>query len=201
MTDAPTLAQKFTQPPGQIEIPLSKSKLVKLIVVSLVFIIIGIWLITKPPTIGNPILGNSTLIFIVGASSILMFGTMLIFLIKKIFDKKPGLIISDNGMLDNMSLFSAGYIPWSDVIEIKEILIKKQKMMNVVVKDPQDYIKKQKNGLTKKFLQMNYDASGMVIGISDVSLQCSYSELKDLLNERFANSVKNKTTTVNVNSL
>jgi len=199
MTDTPTLVQKLTLPSGQIEIPLSQSKLVKLIAVSLIFVICGLWLVAKPPAVSNPIFGNPKLIFIVGISSVLLFGLMLILLIKKLFDKKPGLTISDNGIRDNIGIFSAGFIPWGDIVEIQEMLVQKRKMINVVVQNPQDYINKQKNPLTKKFLQMNYNASGMVIGISDISLLCDYSELKALLNKKLAEFIRDNPLSDNEN--
>ena len=176
-----------------LEIPLSKSKLTLMFLGSVVFVGLGIWFVTNPPKINNPIFGNPTTIFIVGLASILFFGLVGFSIFKKLWDKTPGLIISDQGVFDNASGVSAGLVPWTDIVEIRETKVVNQTFINLVVKNPQVYIDRQKSAFKRKLMQMNYNTYGTVIGISSNGLKCDYRELKATL-DRKLEEYKNKTT-------
>jgi hypothetical protein len=171
---------------NKIEIQLSKSKLTLMALGSLIFVGLGCWFVTNPPKINNPIFGNPTTIFIAGLASILFFGIAGFFLLKKLGDKSPGLIISAEGVFDNTSAASAGLIPWTDVLEIREKKISNQTFINLIVKNPQDYIDKHKSPFKRKLLQINYNSYGTVIGISANGLKCDYKELKATLDKAFS---------------
>jgi hypothetical protein len=176
----------------KIEIHLSKSKLTLLFLGSAVFVGLGIWFVVNPPEISNPVLGNPTTIFIIGLASILFFGLAGFFTLKKMENKSPGLVISDEGVFDNTTAVNAGLIPWTDVLEIKETKVANQTFINLVVKNPQEYIDKQKSAFKRKLMQMNYDTYGTVIGISVNGLNCDYRELKATLDKAFAEFKKQK---------
>ena len=176
-----------------LEIPLSKSKLTLMFLGSVVFVGLGIWFVTNHPKINNPIFGNPTTIFIVGLASILFFGLVGFSIFKKLWDKTPGLIISDQGVFDNASGVSAGLVPWTDIVEIRETKVVNQTFINLVVKNPQVYIDRQKSAFKRKLMQMNYNTYGTVIGISSNGLKCDYRELKATL-DRKLEEYKNKTT-------
>src|SRR5690554_5511875 len=103
----------------QIEIPLSKQKMILTLLGSIVFVGLGIWFLINPPKIRNPIFGNPTVIFIVGLVAILFFGLVAITVFRKLWDKKAGLIINQQGIIDNSSGVSAGLVLWTDIEEIK----------------------------------------------------------------------------------
>jgi hypothetical protein len=171
---------------NKIEIQLSKSKLALLFSGSAVFVALGIWFVIDPPKINNPIFGNPTTIFIVGLASVVFFGFAGFFIFKKLGDKSPGLVISDEGVFDNTSAVSAGLVPWGDVLEIRETKIANQTFINLVVKNPQEYIDKQKSAFKRKLMHINYDTYGTVIGISANGLKCDYRELKAILDRTFS---------------
>jgi hypothetical protein len=171
---------------GQIEIALSKNKLVLMLLGCIAFVAIGIWFVVKQPVSDLPVLGNPVVVLIVGIASIGLFGLIGVLLIKKLGDNTPGLIISNKGITDNTSAMSAGFIPWGDIIEMKEITVVNQTFINVVVKNPQDYIDRQKSAFKRKSLQMNYKSSGCVIGLTSNGLKCNYKELKELLDNKFS---------------
>ena len=170
----------------KIEIQLSKSKVILLLLGALAFVAIGVWFVTAPPEMENPILGGPTKIFIVGVISILFFGFAAFFAIKKLLDKTPGLVISEEGVFDNSSAVSAGLVPWTDLLEIRETKVVNQVFINLVVKNPQAYIDKQKNSIKRKLLQVNYNTYGTVIGISPNTLKCDHKELKEMLTKAFS---------------
>jgi len=75
----------------KIEIPLSKNKIYRHIVGSLIFIIAGIWIFSNPDyfqDINIEFLRNPIVIKCIGATSVLFFGLTGIIGIKKLFAKK-----------------------------------------------------------------------------------------------------------------
>lgn len=107
-------------------------------------------------------------------------------MLKKLADHKPGLIISNEGITDNSSGVSAGFIPWTDVVAIDETQVYNQKFINVIVKNPQDYIDRESNAFKRKMMQVNHKSYRTLIGISANALQYDYAELKSLLEARLA---------------
>jgi len=170
----------------RIEIQLSKTKLTLLFLGSIMFVATGAWYVINPPKVNISIFSNPTLVFIVGLASILFFGLVGFFIFKKLFDNAPGLIISTEGVFDNSSGVSVGFVPWTDIVEIKETKISNQKFINIVVKNPQEYIDKQKSAFKRKSLKVNYNSYGTVIGISANGLKIKYNDLKALFDKQFA---------------
>jgi len=170
----------------RIEIKLSKSKLTLLFLGSIIFVGLGVWYVISPPKVNISIFSNPTVVFIVGLACILFFGLMGFFIFKKLIDNSPGLIISDDGVFDNSSGVSVGFVPWTDILEIKETKVLNQTFINLVVKNPQDYIDRQKSAFKRKYIQVNYKSYGTVIGISANGLKIKFKELKALLIEKFA---------------
>ena len=170
----------------QIEIQLSKSKLTLLFLGSIMFVGLGGWFVISPPEVNILIFSNPTVVFIVGLASILFFGLVGIYLFKKLFDKSPGLIISAEGVFDNSTGVSVGFVPWTDIVEIKETKVFNQSFINLVVKNPQEYIDSPRIAFKRRLMQINYKSYGTVIGISTNGLKIKYKELKALLDERFA---------------
>jgi len=170
----------------RIEIQLSKSKLTLLFLGSIMFVGLGVWYVISPPKVYISIFSNPIEVFIVGLASIFFFGLVGFLIFKKFFDKSPGLIISNEGVFDNSSGVSAGFVPWTDIVEIKETKVFNQTFINLVVRNPQDYIDRQNSAFKRKLTKINYNSYGTVIGFSANGLKIKYKELKDLLDERFA---------------
>ncbi len=169
----------------QIEIQLSKSKLTLRTIGSIAFVVIGTWFVLNPSRFLSFICRSTTIIFISGLASILFFGFVGFYLFKKLFDKKPGLIISNKGIVDNSGGLSAGFIPWSDIKEIKETIIANQKFISVIVKNPNHYIDRQSTRFKRWLMERNYKWYGSAIGISATGLKYNYDELKVLIQTCF----------------
>ena len=171
-----------------IVIPISKTKIFLLFFGSLFFVILGIWFVTSPPEIRHPVLGNRTLIFIAGLSSLLLFGIMTILYAIKLFQKAPGLIIDQTGITDNASGISAGLIRWEDLEKIAVMELRKQKLLMLYVHNPQYYIERQRNGIKRKIMQINYRSFATPISISTNGLRCKFDELHRILKQYMAQS-------------
>ncbi|MCG7280138.1 hypothetical protein MHJ94_02380 [Chryseobacterium taklimakanense] len=168
----------------QIEIPLSKTKMTMTFFGSLAFVGLGLWFLINPPKSNYWLIGNPTLIFIAGLASVLFFGLVAITIFRKFSDKKPGLVISRQGITDNSSGVSAGLIPWKDIQEIKVSQMMSQKFLMFIVSNPQDYLDKVTNPLKRNAMKMNYKTYGSPISISSNALQTNFDDLQKLLIEK-----------------
>lgn len=171
----------------QIEIPFSKIKLTLMLLGSIVFFGTGIGIMVLPVKIdGSVFFQNPTINFIFGIVDSLFFGIAAIFCFKKLGDNSPGLIISDEGVVDNSGGISAGFVPWTDITAIKETKVFTNRFINLVVKNPEEYIARQKNVFKRKAAQANYSSFGTVISISANGLKSNQSDLKAILDNKFA---------------
>jgi hypothetical protein len=167
-----------------IDIPLSKIKIIALLVGALLFVAGGIWLVKNSGTFHT----SPLLITILGYLAIVFFGVCALFIVNKLFDSRPGFMIDNDGMTDNSSTFSVGFIPWADVKGISVNEVGNQKFINVKVEDAEGYINRQTNALGKRATSMNYKMYGSPVNISAGSLRISFDELYAAINQRWQQS-------------
>lgn len=170
-------------------IELSKTKLILLALAALAFVAIGVWMFTlDTETIEDGRrLSNPTLFYSLAIAAVLFFGAAGTWAIRKLFDKTPGLILSDEGFIDNSSGIAAGLIPWSEVASVAESQIQRQKFVSIHVHDPEKYIEKA-NTFKKAAHRANMKMVGTPINISAVSLKIKHKELLDLFQQYAAQS-------------
>ena len=169
-------------------IELSKTKIALGILASFAFVIAGVWLLTQDAegirtSSGFRLLLNSPAVaYGLGFLSIVVFGTLALFFFKKLFNKEPGLIFNSSGIVDNASAASAGFIPWSEVLGSQVFEMQRQKMLVIMVTDPQKYVDRG-SALKRKLNQANYNMVGSPISISATALKTNFSELQSVFNE------------------
>lgn len=168
-----------------ITIPLSKGKLLLTLLGAFAFVAIGIWFVLAPPTTYSSFFGPAVII-VIGIISILFFGGIAILVIRKLFDSRPGLIINEQGINDNSSGLSAGQISWADIEDFSVLQIQRQRLILILVKNPQDYIDRQSNGWKRKLMAMNYRQYGTPMSISTNGLKISFAELLEILKQHLA---------------
>ena len=169
-------------------IKLSKTKVLLLIAGACVFVAIGLWMVQMDSSeIESQRRFNSPLIIhSIGAASIAFFGLCGVFGVKKMFDKKPGLVLSAVGIFDNSSGVSAGLIPWSEIVGFDIYEVQKQKMLIVKVTNPEKYV--EVGGSMKRALnRVNFKMCGSPIAITSNSLKISFNELLHVCNQYLAN--------------
>jgi hypothetical protein len=173
-----------------IEIPLSKSKLAKLLLFCQVFLLIGLWMIITDPQVSNPVFNNPIVKVVASYGSTLMGLLGLYFFTKKLFDNKPGLVLSEAGIYNNTGAFNYGWIPWADVAEISERSVQvsvasKQHFVTVRLLDPDKYISRETNALKRKLLIANSKSNGSPVNISTNGLKTKHEDLLKLMTEYF----------------
>lgn len=173
-----------------IEIPLSKRKLAKLLIFSVLFLIAGFWLATTDRQVNNVVFDNPIIKGVGAYGSIVMGFLGIYFFTKKLFDKRPGLILNEKGIYDNTSAFSFGLIPWSDICEISAASIQasiasKQHFITIKLVDPGKYIARERNFFKKKLLQANAKYYGSPIHISANGIKADHNDLLIVVKDYF----------------
>lgn len=167
-----------------IEIPLSKKKMLATFFGATLFVILGAWFLINPPQISNRVFGNPTLIFATGLTSVIFFGAIAIIIIRKMMDKRPGLIINKEGIIDNSSGVSAGLIPWNDIENITVTKVMSQRFLMIHVRNPQDYLSKVTNPIKRNTMALNYKSYGSPISISANALEIDFDNFYNLLTDK-----------------
>ncbi len=171
-----------------IEIPLSKTKMLLLFLAAAIFVILGIFLVMNSEHLHSARLRNPEIIKILGIISVAFFGPCALFIAKKLFDKKAGLIIDEKGITDNSSATSVGLIEWTDIIGIETLQVASTKFIMLKTKEPEKYIEKAKNKFVKNTMKVNYKWYGSPISISSNSLKIKFKDLEKLINKEFEKS-------------
>ena len=168
-------------------IELSKTKMLLLIFGTLAFVGIGLWMISLDAAhiesqrrFNNPLFVHG-----LGYVSIVFFGLCGIIVMKKLFDKKPGFILSNTGITDNSSGFSAGFVAWNEIIGFDVYQTHNQKMLVVLLKNPEKYIEIG-SSIRRTLIKASYKMSGSPVVITSSSLKINFDELLKSCNEYFA---------------
>jgi hypothetical protein len=174
----------------KVEIALSRTKLAKLLLFSIIFLAIGLWMVITDPQTSNPVFNNPLVKIFASYGSTLMGALGIYYFTQKLFDKGPGLVIDEEGIYDNTSAFKFGLIPWSDISEIFERSIQasitsKQHFVTIGLVDPDKYISREKNTLKRKLLETSAKSYGSPIHISTNGLKTNHHDLFKLISEHF----------------
>ena len=170
----------------KIEIPLSKAKLAKLFLFSLLFEGAGLWLLIVNPQISNPVFNNSLFKGVASSGAIILGVFGIYFYSRKLFDKKPGLVLDERGLYDNTSAFNFGLIPWEDISQIHERTVRasifsRQQFVTIGLVNPDKYILREKNFVKRKLLSVNASSYGSPVHLSTNGLKTNHRELLQML--------------------
>ena len=151
---------------------------------ALAFVVAGTWGIIEPERFAS-IRYPKNIVFISGIAGVLFFGLCFAFIAKKVFSRKTGLTINDNGIIDNSNATSVGLIEWKDVTGIKSWGTGSAKVIVVLTSEPEKYIARSKNIISKKAMEANNKIYGSPLSIISNSLKINFSELEKLILEQF----------------
>jgi hypothetical protein len=172
------------------EIKLSRLKLAKLLIFSVIFLLVGVWLIVKDPETKNTLFNNPVTKAVAAYGGTLM-GLIGIYLFSgKLLDKKPGLTIDEHGVFDNTTAFSFGLIPWEDISAINERIVDvplaaKQRFVAIGLVNPDKYISRVTNSIKRRLVLANTKGNGTPVNISANALKIKHADLLRTLNEAF----------------
>jgi hypothetical protein len=163
----------------EIRVPLSKIKMLLIMIGAIIFVGIQIvfWFI---PTDYNVIfvpLGRTTSFI-----GIPFFALCSFYATKKLFDKTPGLLINNDGVTDNSSAISAGFIGWANILGFKIVSLGGDRRSIAILVNNSDEIIGMQKGLKQKAMTFNLRKYRTPVLIPDVTLKCDLDELNQKLN-------------------
>jgi hypothetical protein len=140
--------------------------------------------------IGKSDIFHGKIDFSIGIASTIFVAMCGIFSIKKLFDKYPGLRLSYEGFTDNSTGVSVGFVPWSEVVEIRPLGVQMAKYVSVQVRNPECYIRRG-NFVQRTINYVNLKIFKSPINVSSVFLKIRHDELFAAMEEYFSNSRRN----------
>jgi len=166
------------------EIKSSKFKLALMLIFSFIFIALGVFLVKNPEHFVSYRYKNIEYIRIMGIVLVLFCSVAFVYIPKKLFDKKSGLILDDIGINDNSSAVSVGLIRWTDIISIRTEKVRSTNFLIISVSNPEKYIKSS-NKLTGVLLKANMKMYGSPLSISSSGLKCDFLDLEKIIKTEF----------------
>lgn len=163
----------------RIVIASSKSKLGLMMLGAILFVAGGLWLFAIADTQGRypPIYVKAVSVVAIG-----FFGVCGIFVLQKLFDDSPGLVLDREGMVDNSSGVAAGRVAWRDIRDIQIMSVSGQRFLAVVVGEPEKYLGKG-HFLKRWMVRMNYRSYGTPVFISANSLKVKLDDLEEQIRD------------------
>lgn len=177
----------------QIEIPISKKKITLLLLGAIAFVIGGMWIALNPEEFIPNIfmITDPDIVRTCGIIGVLFFGLAMIYGIKKLFEKKAGLIINSEGIINNTHAAAHGLVEWEDIISIQTQQVMSTKFLMIYVRKPEKYIAKAKNAWQARLMKSNMNMYNTPISITPNTLSCNFKELEKLISEHFENYKSN----------
>lgn len=153
---------------SEVIVPVSKKKLIFATLGSLSFCVLGVLMLREPHQTGWKT--------VTAVAALIFFGFSLVVLLVRLFDSRPGVIISSEGFQQYGSFGNLGFIPWEEVDGIDRMQVQRQRLVRVRLKDPERFIS-QFSGLKKRLLKANHRMYGSPVHVSPVNLSLSFEDL------------------------
>jgi hypothetical protein len=174
-----------------IKIPLSKVKMGLMLLGVLAFVVAAGWILFSlgltvvRTDAGWAVIDFDVAYLVVGVIGILFFGFCGVYITKSLFDTQPGLVVDSAGIVDNASGIAAGRIAWEDIVAVKSMQIVNQKMLMIEVVNPDEYINRQTNPLSRQLAEANSKLYGTPVFIPANTLRCNFAKLTAIMQHHF----------------
>ncbi len=151
-------------------------------VLAVLFVIASIWLWT----IADEQQRRSPL-FVKGLSiiGVVFFGTGIIVFLIQLFDKRPGLIIDQDGIQINSGMGKGYFVSWHIITGFEVFAIKSTRLIAVFVNDPERLISAEKP-IKRQLMRANLQYYGAPICLTAGTLKIGTDDLVKLLKSRLA---------------
>ena len=116
-----------------------------------------------------------------GLLIMIMIASMFIGICIKMSKGAPGVILDSEGLTDNASFLSAGFIPWANISGAEAFETKGQPVLFIVLKEPEKYIAKC-NSVKRFFLRTSMAVGPSPVGIPVAILAIDMTHLIELVN-------------------
>lgn len=167
----------------KIEIYSSKKKSFLLLISSLLFVAVGVWMFINAENLTGFRLRSPILLKVIGIISVLFFGIGIYVSIKQLITNQLLLIIDGEGINVNPKKINSKSIEWKNIDGFSELKIQSQKLIIIHVNNSDFWIENEKNQLRKKLMKFNFNNYGSPFNLSANSMQINYAELMKVLDE------------------
>lgn len=121
-------------------------------------------------------------VHVIGAICMVFFGITAVVSLRKLSYTSPGLILREDGIVDNASGVGRGLIPWSDIVNFEVTNFRGTPTLIIHVTVPEDYIAR--GGVVQRHAnRVNYRLFGSPIVIESATLEIDFHDLLRLCKE------------------
>jgi|SRR6185312_371493 len=180
-----------------VSIPLNKTKLLVAFAACSAAAWFGWWLLhlDDAQILNLPVINNPRFARPFGLVTLVLLGAFALYIFRKLFDRSPGLQFVKDGFVDNTNMLSMGYIAWKDVTGIEVRQIQNQKLIYVLLRDPETYIAKC-NAPKRVLLRFCMNLGPSPVTIVSTSLELNFYEVLNLTKKNYENHDIKATPTV-----
>ncbi len=169
----------------RIEIYSSKKKSLLLLLGSIAFVALGVWLLLEADNLTgwrakNPIFTRG-----IGITSIIFFGFGIFVGVKRLIKSEIALIIDSKGLNVNPKKSLTEFLKWSDIKGFEEIKIQSTRIVIIEVENPEYWLDKETSGFRRKLMQFNINNYNSPFNIASTGLDISSDKLIETLNKYF----------------
>lgn len=168
-----------------IEIPLSRIKLVLIILGCAMFLALSVFILLNAENMQTRKAENPFIMRAIAVIAILFFGAILISVFKKLFQNRMGMIISDKGIWDNSNGVSIGLIEWQDIQNIRKSQVMLTKFLLIDVKNPEKYLNNASSKFKASIMRRNMQTYGTPISISSGGLKWGFTKIESTIIREF----------------
>lgn len=151
----------------------SKTKTVLLLAGTVAFVVVSFGLIGLAYTHQY---ADKWLIYIFSIIAILFFGSIGIYGSTRLKDKKPLVIVDQQGIYNHTNACGEQRVLWSEITGIETAQMKGSKFLLIYVSDPQKFILNG-NKFQKILMQLNAKTYGTPVSLTTQNLKCKYVDL------------------------
>ncbi|UVI30804.1 STM3941 family protein [Paenibacillus spongiae] len=163
----------------------SPRKLLGLCAASIIFVLIGGGMIAISLSEED----SSVPILVIGLISILFFGLCLIYVLYRLLNKKPSIVLDDQGIMDDSSYIGGGLLRWDQIEEIMLYDFMGQRFIGLKLVDTQAFLTQQ-SGLKKVLIKLNRGMVKAPVNISQQGVTMPLGELYVQMMERWERSAQ-----------
>lgn len=157
-----------------ISIPLHKGKLLRWFLMSGLFMVLGLWLAQKASSFEGSTAARA---WFVAISCMLFAGAGMVVLGSKLFDKRPGLVLNDEG-IHRLGVFAfQPVIPWKRITHCSITNVKGTKILLVHVDNVEEVLARM-NPVSRAMQRLVLGQYGTPHSLTSNTLECDLADLK-----------------------
>ncbi|WP_077210628.1 STM3941 family protein [Bacillus dakarensis] len=154
-----------------------KGRMVMLTVLSLIFVALGIFILSVP--FDDPLWPT-----VIGIITIAVFGLCFLFFVKVLIKWEPAVVITKEGIVDQSSYIGAGLVKWEEIEAIDFLNYSGQTYLGIFTFDTELIINRS-SGMKKLFNKLNKGLLPSQVNIPVKNLDCSVDDLVNAIGERW----------------